>query len=166
MDLKKYKKEAVVLLGGYHKRETQIRLLEVEYQAMEQLTPGVSAVNYKQLSAHANKVASPVEGAVQSIEQLPEDLAKIRKQIIWMQTQNRKIDVVLSAMTEPYRSLIRLRYMDMKPWTLVYPKCSGYSEDYVRKNLNERALQMFISLYYPETNQVGLFAEGCRSDDR
>lgn len=159
MDLKKYKEEVIALLGEYHKREAQIRLLEVEYQAMEQLTPGVRAVSYDQVSAHTNKIVSPVEGAVQSIEQLPEDLEKIRKQIIWMQTQNRKIDVVLSAMTEPYRSLIQLRYIDMQPWTLVYPKCSGYSEEYVRGELNDKALNMFVSVYYPETNHVGLFAD-------
>ena len=65
MDLKKYKEEAIALLGEYHKREAQIRLLEVEYQAMEQLTPGVCAVSYDQVNAHTNKIASPVEGAVQ-----------------------------------------------------------------------------------------------------
>lgn len=159
MDLKKYKEEAVVLLGGYHKREAQIRLLEVEYQAMEQLTPGVSAVNYKQISAHTNKVASPVEGAVQQAEKLPDDLDRIRRRIVWLKLQNQKIDVVLSAMTEPYQSLIKLRYIDMQPWTLVCPKCYGYSEEYVRGELNDKALNMFVSVYYPETNHVGLFAD-------
>lgn len=159
MDMKKYKEEAIALLGGYHKRETQIKLLEAEYQAMEQLTPGVSAVNYKQIGAHTNKIASPVEGAVQQAEKLPDDLDRIRKRIAWLKLQNQKVDVVLSAMTEPYRSLIQLRYMDMKPWALVYPKCSGYSEEYVRGILNDKALTMFVSVYYPETNHVGLFAE-------
>lgn len=159
MDLKEYKKKALVLLGEYHKREAQIKLLEVEYQAMEQLMPGVSAVSYDQVSAHTNKISSPVEGTVQRIEQLPDDLDRIRKRIVWLKLQNQKVDVVLSAMTEPYRSLIQLRYMDMQPWTLVYPKCSGYSEEYVRGELNDKALNMFVSVYYPETNHVGLFAE-------
>ena len=159
MDLKKYKEEAIALLREYHKREAQIRLLEVEYQAMEQLTPDVSAVSYDQVSAHTNKIVSPVEGAVQRAEKLPDDLARIRKRIVWLKLQNQKIDVVLSAMTEPYRSLIQLRYMDMQPWTLVYPKCSGYSEEYVRGELNDKALNMFVSIYYPETNHVGLFAD-------
>lgn len=159
MDLKKYKEEAIALLGEYHKREAQVRLLEVEYQAMEQLTPGVSAVSYDQVNAHTNKIVSPVEGAVQRAEKLPDDLDRIRKRIVWLKLQNQKIDVVLSAMTEPYRSLIQLRYMDMQPWTLVYPKCSGYSEEYVRGELNDKALNMFVSIYYPETNHVGLFAD-------
>lgn len=159
MDLKKYKEEAIALLGEYHKREAQVRLLEVEYQAMEQLTPGVSAVSYDQVNAHTNKIVSPVEGAVQRAEKLPDDLDRIRKRIVWLKLQNQKIDVVLSAMTEPYRSLIQLRYMDMQPWTLVYPKCSGYSEEYVRGELNDKALNMFVSVYYPETNHVGLFAD-------
>lgn len=159
MDLKEYKKKALVLLGEYHKREAQIKLLEVEYQAMEQLMPGVSAVSYDHVSAHTNKIVSPVEGAVQRAEKLPDDLDRIRKRIVWLKLQNQKVDVVLSAMTEPYRSLIQLRYMDMQPWTLVYPKCSGYSEEYVRGELNDKALNMFVSVYYPETNHVGLFAE-------
>lgn len=156
MDLKKYKEEAIALLGEYHKREAQIRLLEVEYQAMEQLTPGVSAVSYDQVSAHTNKIVSPVENQVL---RPPDDLDRIRKRIVWLKLQNQKIDVVLSAMTEPYRSLIQLRYIDMQPWMLVYPKCSGYSEEYVRGELNDKALNMFVSIYYPETNHVGLFAE-------
>lgn len=159
MDLKKYKEEAIALLREYHKREAQIRLLEVEYQAMEQLTPGVRAVSYDQVGAHTNKISSPVEGAVQRAEKLPDDLARIRKRIVWLKLQNQKIDVVLYAMTEPYRSLIQLRYIDMQPWMLVYPKCSGYSEEYVRGELNDKALNMFVSIYYPETNHVGLFAD-------
>ena len=159
MDLKKYKEEAIALLREYHKREAQIRLLEVEYQAMEQLTPGVRAVSYDQVSAHTNRISSPVEGAVQQAEKLPDDLDRIRRRIVWLKLQNQKIDVVLSAMTEPYRSLIQLRYIDMQPWTLVYPKCSGYSEEYVRGELNDKALNMFVSVYYPETNHVGLFAD-------
>ena len=165
--MERYKKKAIVLLGEYHKREVQIKLLEVECQAMEQLVPGVSALSYDQMSAHTNKVSSPVESAVQNIERLPEDLAKIRKQIIWMQTQNRKIDITLDAMTEPCRTVVKLKYMELLPWIQVYPKCAGYSEEYIRKELSEKALLMFISLYYPETNRIGLFAEdGYRDENR
>ena len=154
-----YKKKAIMLLGEYHKREAQIKLLEIEYQAMEQLVPGVSALSYDQMSAHTNKVSSPVESAVQNIERLPEDLAKIRKQIIWMQTQNRKIDIALDAMTEPYRTIARLKYIELLPWIRVYEKCPGYSEEYIRGELRNRTIDMFISLYYLETNAIGLFAE-------
>lgn len=154
-----YKKKAIMLLGEYHKREAQIKLLEIEYQAMEQLTPGVSALSYDQMSAHTNKVSSPVESAVQNIERLPEDLAKIRKQIIWMRAQNRKIDIVLDAMTEPYRTIAKLKYIELLPWIRVYEKCPGYSEEYIRGELKNRTIDMFISLYYPETNAIGLFAE-------
>lgn len=159
MDLKEYKRKALMLLGEYHKREAQIKLLEVEYKAMEQLTPGISAVSYDGISAHTNKVSSPVEGLVQEIEHLPEDLAKIRKQIIWMQTQNRKIDITLDAMTEPYRTIARLKYIELLPWIRVYEKCPGYSEEYIRGELKNRTIDMFISLYYLETNAIGLFAE-------
>ncbi len=107
-----------------------------------------------------------VEGEVQRMEQLPEQLAKIQRQIAWLKMQNKKIDVILESLSDPYRSLLKLKYIELLPWVRVYQQCAGYSEDYVRKNLNTRALQMFISLYYPETNQVGLFAEGCRRDDR
>lgn len=163
MELKEYKKKALVLLGEYHKREAQIKLLEVEYQAMEQLMPGVSAVSYDRVSAHTNKISSAVEGAVQRIEQLPEQLEKIQRQITFLELQNKKIDVILESLTDPYRSLLRWKYIELLPWVSVYQKCAGYSEDYVRKNLNTRALQMFVSLYYPETNQVGLF-DGCQCE--
>lgn len=167
MDLKKYKEKALVLLGEYHKREAQIQLLEVEYKAMEQLLPGVNAVSYDRIGAHTNKISSAVEGEVQRMEQLPDELVKIRKQIVWMRTQNQKVDIVLAAMTEPYRTVIQLKYIELLPWIRVYPKCAGYSEEYVRKELSEKSLLMFISLYYPETNQIGLFSEdGYRDNDR
>lgn len=166
MDMEAYKQKAIVLLGEYHKREAQMKLLKIECQALEQLAPGVSAVNYDQMSAHTNKVASMVEGEVQRIEQLPEQLAKLQRQITWLELQNKKVDVILESLSEPYQSLLKWKYIELLPWVMVYQRCAGYSEDYVRKNLNVRALQMFISLYYPETNQVGLFAEGCRSDNR
>ena len=74
MDMEAYKQKAIVLLGEYHKREAQVKLLKIECQALEQLAPGVSAVSYDQMAAHTNKVASMVEGEVQRIEQLPEQL--------------------------------------------------------------------------------------------
>ncbi len=166
MDMEGYRQKAIVLLGEYHKREAQVKLLKIEYQALEQLAPGVSAVSYDQMAVHTNKVASMVEGEVQRIEQLPEQLAKLQRQITWLELQNKKVDVILESLSELYRSLLKWKYIELLPWVMVYQRCAGYSEDYVRKNLNVRALQMFISLYYPETNQVGLFAEGCRSDDR
>lgn len=154
-----YKKKAIVLLGEYHKREARIKLLEIEYQAMEQLTPGVSAVSYDQVSAHTNKISSMVEGEVQRIEQLPADLAKIRKQIVWLKMQNQKIDIALDAMTEPYKTILKQKYIELFPWIRVYPMCKGYSEEYIRGDLNDKALMMFISLYYSEVNNTELFAE-------
>jgi len=154
-----YKKKAIVLLGEYHKREAQIKLLEIEYQAMEQLTPGVSAVSYDQMSAHTNKISSMVEGEVQRIEQLPADLAKIRKQIIWLKMQNQKIDIALEAIQQPYKTILQQKYIELYPWVRVYQMCPGYSEEYIRGELKHKALEMFISLYYPEVNNTGLFAK-------
>ena len=88
MDMEAYKQKAIVLLGEYHKREAQVKLLKIECQALEEMLPGVSAVNYDQMAAHTNKVASMVEGEVQRIEQLPEQLAKLQRQITWLELQN------------------------------------------------------------------------------
>ena len=129
MDMEAYKQKAIVLLGEYHKREAQVKLLKIEYQALEQL-------------------------------------AKIQRQITWLELQNKKVDVILESLSEPYQSLLKWKYIELLPWVMVYQRCAGYSEDYVKKELNAKSLLMFISLYYPETNQVGLFAEGCRSDNR
>lgn len=165
MDMEAYKQKVIMLLGEYHKRETQIKLLKVEYQALEQLTPSVSAVSYDQIAAQTNKVTSMVECEMQRMEQFPEQLSKIQEQIIRLELQNKKVDVILEALSEPYQSLLKWKYIELLPWSSVYQRCRGYSEDYVRKDLNVKALQMFISLCYPETNQVGLFAD-YRSDDR
>lgn len=157
MELEEYKQKATILLGEYHKREAQIKLLQIEYQALEQLKPGISAVSYDQISARTNKVSSSVESEVERIEHLPEDLAKIQKQIVLLRMQNQKVDVILETIVEPFRSVLKIKYIDLLPWIRVYPKCFGYSEDYVRGEMKDRALVMFISLYYPEINNVGLF---------
>ena len=36
-----------------------------------------------------------VEGEVQRIEQLPEQLAKLQRQITWLELQNKKVDVIV-----------------------------------------------------------------------
>ena len=86
-----YKKKAIVLLGEYHQREAQIKLLEVEYQAMEQLAPSISAVNYDQISAHTNKISSMVESEVARIENLPEQLKELNEKIVLLRLKNVKI---------------------------------------------------------------------------
>lgn len=163
MILEAYKKKAIDLLGSYRKRETAIRLLQVELQAMEQLAPSIGAVSYQQMAAHTNKVSKPTEGEVLRREQRPQQLEDLRNKIVLLRLQNQKIDLILESLADPYRTLLRLKYVKALPWAVVCQQCTGYSEDYVRKNLNARALQMFVSLYYPETNQVGLF-DGCQCE--
>lgn len=150
-----YKKKAIVLLGEYHKREAQIKLLEIEYQAMEQLTPGVSAVSYDQVSAYTNKISSMVESEIARLESLPDQLKELNEKIVLLRLKNQQIDIVLDAMPEPYKSLLRLRYIDRKPWTIVCQKCVGYSEKYIRGYFKDKALEMFINLYYPEKHFCG-----------
>jgi len=146
-----YKKKAIVLLGEYHKREAQAKLLEMEYQAMEQLAPGVSAVSYDQMSAHTNKVSSMVENEVARLENLPDQLKELNEKIVLLRLKNQQIDIVLDAMSEPYKSLLRLRYIDRKPWAIVCQACKGYSEEHVRGYFNDKALHMFSNLYYSES---------------
>ena len=143
-----YKKKAIVLLGEYRQREAQIRLLEVEYQAMEQLMPGVSAVSYDQINAHTNKISSMVETEMVRLENLPDQLKELHEKIVLLRLKNQQIDIVLNAMPEPYKSLLQFRYIKKKPWTKVCQKCVGYTEEHVRGYLKNKALEMFISLYY------------------
>ena len=150
-----YKKKAIVLLGEYHKREVQIKLLEIEYQAMEQLVPGVSALSYDQMSAHTNKVSSMVENGVARLESLPDQLKELKEKIVLLRLKNQQIDIVLEDMSEPYQSLLRLRYVDKKPWIVVCQNCKGYSEKYIRGYFKDKALDMFINSYYPEKHFCG-----------
>lgn len=152
-----YKKKVIALLSEYHKREAQIKLLEIEYHAMEQLTPGVCAVRYEQVSAHTNKISSAVENEVAHLESLLEQLNALNEKLILLRLTNQKIDLILESMTAPYSNLLRLRYVENQSWYKVCRACPGYAEEYVRGVLNEKALTMFASLYYPEVNQVGLF---------
>lgn len=154
-----YKKKVIALLGEYHKREAQIKLLEIEYRAIEQLTPGVQAVSYEQASAHTNKITSAVENEVAHLEAIPEQLIALNEKIVLLRLTNQKIDLILESMAAPYNNLLRLRYVENQSWYKVCRACPGYAEEYLRKELSEKALLMFASLYYPEYNRIGLFAE-------
>ena len=125
-------------------------MLEMEYQAMEQLAPGVSAVSYDQMSAHTNKVSSMVENEVARLENLPDQLKELNEKIVLLRLKNQQIDIVLDAMQEPYKSLLRIRYIDRKPWAVVCQKCVGYSEKYIRGYFKEKALEIFVNMFYSE----------------
>ncbi len=138
------KAEAIELLSGYHQRQSQIRLLRLEADALAQLPPTVPAAVYNNVATANGSHSSSVEHIAQKREQ---QCADLHKQITQLEGLNHKIDAVLAEITEPYHSILHCKYIKQQTWRSVAEQCVGYSFDYLRKELNHKALGLFVGLW-------------------
>ena len=82
----------------------------------------------------------------------------INGQIVLLQNQIDKVDVALGNMEHPYKTLLRLKYIEGKRWGEVY-HALNYSEEYIRTKINDRALDMIAGYLFPEVHFVGLWEQ-------
>ncbi len=150
MDKKRQREKAAELLRGYKERQTVIKVLQIDIETLQKLqTPSVKAAVCDGLhTGKTNRIASPVEAEALQGEKRQEQIRKIERQIGALQLKNQEIDIVLEALPELYRAILRLRYIEGRPWVQVGQRCSGYSEEYIRADLNRKALDEFAEIYY------------------
>lgn len=158
MDMEACKRKAVAMLRGYRGNEVCIRMLEADIKALERLESYNCnmAVSYDQPSSGAtNKVTSPVETELMQKEQQRE---KLQKALIQRQARKQRIDLALENMPAEKQLLLQLRYIDGMLWKQVCQHMN-YSEEYIRKELNEAAVEILACYLFPELSKVNLFAE-------
>lgn len=150
-------KKTIKMLGSYKANQVAIQLMQMDFAALDSvIINSNAAVTYDQPSSgKTNKVTSRTEDDVIRLETKRNQLAQ---QITILQNQVDKIEVALNNMEHPYKTLLKLRYIENRRWSEVY-RMLAYSEEYIRTKINGRALNMAAGYLFPEVHFVGLFDE-------
>ncbi len=138
------RQQAIELLRAYRQREAQIRLLRLETDALEQLPPTVPIAVYGDNTGGSAESSSSVEQIIQQREQ---KRTRLHRQSRQLEAVNHKIDSILNEIKEPYRMILDCRYIQQQTWHSVAKEYKGYSSEYLRKELNRKALSMFVGLW-------------------
>jgi len=127
-----------------------IKILQIDIETLQKLqTPSVKAMAFDNIhTGKTNKIASPVEAGALQGEKRQEQIRKLERQIGALRLKNQEIDIVLEALPESHRAILRLRYIEGRPWVQVGQRCAGYSEEYIRGKMNKAALDEFVEIYY------------------
>lgn len=151
------RRKAKGMLRSYNDNKVQIEMLQSKIrEASSRTDVGSMAVSYDQPSGgQTNKVSSVVESALVSkereIERLSNELARVQGQV-------ERIDIALGNMPIHQRNLLRLKYIEHKPWKQLV-QYIPYSEEYIRKELRDSAVNMLTGYLFPELSKVNLFKE-------
>ena len=151
------RRKAIGMLRSYNDNKVQIEMLQSKIrEASSRTDVGSMAVSYDQPSGgQTNKVSSVVESAIVSkereIEQLSNELAYYRGQL-------ERIDIALGNIPIHQRNLLRLKYIERKSWKQLV-QYIPYSEEYIRKELRDSAINMLTGYLFPALSKVNLFEE-------
>ena len=155
MDQQERRRKAIKMLRDYKSNMAAIQTFRIDLQTLDALLINNNmAVTYDQPSGgQTNKVTSQVEDEVIKMEQ---QRAWINGQIALLQNQIDKVDVALGNMEHPYKTLLRLKYIEGQRWSEVY-RLLNYSEEYIRGKMHDMALNMVTGYLFPEVHLIGLF---------
>lgn len=160
--LNELRKQTIGMLLDYKRTEAVIQIYSIELMALNEGIEDDSvyyegmAVAYNKISSgKTNKVTSPVEDKAAAIEARQKFL---RQKIRELKSQNQKINHVLDTLPSLYSKLLRERYIDGNEWKDVTRSIGySYSQQYVQKELNEKALNMAVGYLFPDVYNIGLF---------
>lgn len=153
--IERCRRKAIGMLRAYNDNKVQIEMLQSKIKEVSSRTDvGSMAVSYDQPSGgQTNKVSSVVESALVSkereIERLGNELARVQGQV-------ERIDIALGNMPIHQRNLLRLKYIESRPWKQLV-QYIPYSEEYIRKELRDSAINMLTGYLFPELSQINLF---------
>lgn len=155
------RRKAIGMLRSYNDNKVQIEMLQSKLrEASSRTDVGSMAVSYDQPSGgQTNKVSSVVEAALISKEQ---EIERLSNELAYYQGQVERIDIALGNMPYAQRMLLRLKYIDKLYWKQIVQHIA-YSEEYIRKELKESAINMLTGYLFPELSRINLFEETPKS---
>lgn len=150
------RRKAIGMLLSYKDNQAMIKVLEADLRSLDGMINSNMAVSYDQPSSGKTyKITSVVENEVISIEEkreaLHNELAVLRNSI-------ERIDIALGNMPIAQRTLLKLKYIDKLMWKQLV-QYIPYSEEYIRKELKESAINILTGYLFPELSMINLFAE-------
>lgn len=156
MELAEYRRKAMAMLGSYRDNQVQIKVLEADLEAVSLMINTNMAVSYDQPSGgRTYKITSVVENEVidrdSKRQALSNEITRLRNQI-------QRVDIALGNMPLAQRTLLKLKFIDKLYWKQVCQHIA-YSEDYIRKELKESAIDMLTGYLFPQLGNINLFAD-------
>ena len=147
MDKSIYRQKTIKMLSDYKSKKAAIKTYSLDLQMLDTLIINNNmAAAYDQPSGgQTHRVSSRVENEVIKMEQ---QRAWLNSQIALLNNQVAKVDAALENMEHPYKTLLRLKYIDGKRWGEVY-RSLNYSEEYIRGKMNEMALNLAADYLFP-----------------
>ena len=153
--IERCRRKAISMLEAYQYNKGQIEMLQsMIKEASGRTDVGNMAVSYDQPNGgQTNKVSSVVESSVVTKEQ---ELEQLHNKLLYYQGQVERIDIAMNNMPIHQRNLLRLKYIERRPWKQLVQEIP-YSEDYIRKEIKESAINMLTGYLFPELSRVNLF---------
>lgn len=155
--IEQYRRKAIGMLRAYNDNKVQIDMLQSMIKEVSRRTDiSNMAVSYDQPSGgQTNKVSSVVEAALVSKER---ELERLSNELARVQGLVERVDIALGNMPVHQCDLLRLKYIERRPWKQLV-QYIPYSEEYIRKELRDSAVNMLTGYLYPHLCFVNLFAE-------
>ena len=155
------RRKAIGMLRSYNDNKVQIEMLQSKLrEASSRTDVGSMAVSYDQPSGgQTNKVSSVVESALISKER---EIERLQNELASVQGLVERVDIALGNMPYAQRTLLKLKYIDKMYWKQLVQHIA-YSEEYIRKELKESAINMLTGYLFPEISNINLFEEMSKS---
>lgn len=155
------RRKAIGMLRSYNDNKVQIEMLQSKIrEASSRTDVGSMAVSYDQPSGgQTNKVSSVVESALISKER---EIERLQNELVSVQGLVERVDIALGNMPYAQRTLLKLKYIDKMYWKQLVQHIA-YSEEYIRKELKESAINMLTGYLFPEISNINLFEEMSKS---
>lgn len=155
--IEQYKRKAIGMLLRYNDNNIQIEMLQSKIKEASRRTDIENlAVKYDQPSGGiTNKVASSVEASLIRKEQ---EIALLENELARIEGEVERINIALANMPYAQRTLLKMKYIDKLLWKQITFELN-YSEDYIRKELKNHAIEMLTGYLFPELSQINLFAK-------
>lgn len=149
------RRKAIGMLRSYNDNKVQIEMLQSKIrEASSRTDVGSMALSYDQPSGgRTNKVSSVVESALVSKER---EIEQLQNELAYYQGQVERIDIALGNIPIHQRNLLRLKYIERKSWKQLV-QYIPYSEEYIRKELRDSAINMLTGYLFPDLSKVNLF---------
>lgn len=142
----KKRKRCIGLLSNHGMNKVHFQLLQSALMELEKTTAdGLDAVDYDRVAAgKTNKITSTVESVV---AQRDSERRRLQRDMAALQGKIERVEIALAHLPYAQRTLLELRYFEHLTWRQIAFHVP-YSEDYLRKQLHEKALDALANYLF------------------
>ena len=141
---KEQQEKVIKALAAYNVNKAKLRMLDRELANLDKMMNANMAIKYDEYRPKEKRQQSVVERDLVSIE---EKRGLIQNEIVRLTGEIERIDILLENVPERIKVILRMKYIEDQTWVAVSMRL-GYSAEYTRKNLKDRALETAYELLF------------------